>query len=203
MILVCLSNYSIIPKCSFRDTEYGKGSTFHFTFEAEECSQISTYRAQALVLTANVFQHKRTIIFGPPSETRKHLERTFIYLGFYVLSSDGLMIDQQSQDTSMEPPHLIIFIHITHSISSESMGTLVTERYPHARFLYIGARRPLDTPPSAHLEYLSTPLKTQSLSQVVQRLMSVGVEHPQGTLKEAASSKKPKPIPRIAEVCAN
>lgn len=137
------------------------------------------------------------MIFGAPSETRKHLERTFIYLGFSVLCLEQFIVDDESPSTPVQPPDLVVFVH---SLSSESMENPAITRYPYSRFIFIGAQRPPEVAPSSHMEYLSTPLKMQSLSQAIRRLMSADVKQFQGTSKETPLKKKPKPIPRIAQV---
>lgn len=192
------------------ESDYGQGSTFYFSIEADSSPQTIGAPRPDDVLTARSFQGKQAIIITPPNETRKILIENLVWLGFDVISWEPGTDLEALLHPQVKHLDLVILASMLPPMLPASAIYKISSRHRDARFIVISARRrtsstsdSLDTTTFPYpVELLSTPLKTRALSDALIRLFrpvlpASTMENPTQVQK---AKKQPAPIPRLADV---
>lgn len=185
------------------ESDFGKGSTFHFTFEAGVCPPSPSQ--QPTPLAAETFQGKHVAVVGLRSETRKVLIKNMSWLGFQVLACGADADFNVLRDIEPDTLELAILpFDAAGSPPPEEMVSILTAQQAHIRFVFISTQRQTAAQISrmakftCPVEFLATPLKIGTLSNALIRLFE---RNNQATyMRVQRTSKRPKALPKLAEV---
>lgn len=183
------------------ESDFGKGSVFHFSFEAGIVAGPIT--PQRKPLSANSFRGKVVAIIGLGAETRKTVVENLLWLGFDVLQGEAGSNFNALLESKIEALDLVVLSTEEASRSTEAMADAVVAIHPRVRVVFVSKQRQTAAQieiaaESKHpVEFLSRPLKVGNLAAVLRRLFPP-VTPPVYTRKLSAR-KAPEKIPRLSE----
>ncbi|KAF7986721.1 hypothetical protein HWV62_20268 [Athelia sp. TMB] len=184
------------------ESDFGRGSTFHFSFEAGICPPSAT-QVQQTTLAPETFLGRTVAIEGLRCETKKALVSNLAWLGFKVLGGEvdgNFSVYRDAEPNSID---LAILPFDAGSTLPEDIVSMLSAHQVDVRFIFISTQRQTAAQIArmakftCPVEFLATPLKTRTLSNALTRLFEKKI-NPIYTQVQR-TSKRPKALPKLAE----
>lgn len=186
------------------ESDFGKGSIFHFTFEAGIAPPPLSPYSQREPLDANAFEGKVASVIGLGPETYKTVVKNLTWLGFDVLHGEAGTNFNGLLASTLDRLDLAVILSDGAVRSTEAMVEALTAIHPRVRLIFLSKQRQTAAQVERaeklqhRAEYLSTPLKVRHLATALRRLFPPVT--PPVYVRTSSARKPPQKIPRLREV---
>ncbi|KAF7986847.1 hypothetical protein HWV62_12562 [Athelia sp. TMB] len=186
------------------ESDFGKGSIFHFTFEAGIAPPPLSPYGQREPLDANAFEGKVASVIGLGPETYKTVVKNLTWLGFDVLHGEAGTNFNGLLASTLDRLDLVVILSDGAVRSTEAMVEALTAIHPRVRLIFLSKQRQTAAQVERaeklqhRAEYLSTPLKVRHLATALRRLFPPVT--PPVYVRTSSARKPPQKIPRLREM---